>query len=50
MFKSNLPDTLVFMPKRVASGGTHLRNLRLGNTAPKKGRSDGELLATLCPI
>ena len=36
--------------KRVTSGGTHLRGLGLGNTAPKKCRGGVEPLATLCPI
>ena len=39
------------MLKRVASGGAHLRSLAPGlrtYTAPKKRRSGGEPLATLC--
>ena len=41
-FKSNLHYTRDITPKRVTSGGVHLRALALGNTAPKKHRSDGD--------
>ena len=34
----------------VTSGGVHLRDQREGNKAPKKRRSGGEPLATLCTI
>ena len=33
-----------------ACSEVHLHGLTLGNTAPKKHRSGGEPLATLCPI
>ena len=47
---SNLRYTCCITPKRVTSGWAHLRGLRLGNPAPKKDRSAGETLATLCSI
>ena len=46
--KSNLHYTRGITPKRVTSGGAHLRGLAPGLTAPKKRRSGGEPLATLC--
>ena len=50
--KSNLHYTRFISPKRVTSGGAHLRGLApvRYNTAPKKRRSGGEPLATLCPV
>ena len=48
--KSNLYYTHDITPKRVTRGGIHLRYLAQGNAAPKKLRSDGEPLTTLCPI
>ena len=41
--KKNLHYTRCISPKRVTSSGVHL--MRLGNTAPKKHRSDGESFA-----
>ena len=46
--KSNRYYTRGITPKHVTSGGAHPRSLAPGNTAPKKRRSDGEPLATLC--
>ena len=48
--KSNLHYARGITPKRVTSGGAHLRGLAPGNTSPKKCRSGAEPLATLCPI
>ena len=46
--KSNLHYTRGITPKRVTSSGAHLCDLAPGYTAPKKRRSGGEPLATLC--
>ena len=48
--KPTVHYTRDILPKRVTSGGTHLRGLALGYIPPKKHRSGGEPFATLRPI
>ena len=48
--KSKLHYTRGITPKRVTSGGVHLRGLAPAQHSSKKNRSGGELLVTLCPI
>ena len=46
--KSHLHYTRGSTPKRVTSGGAHLRGLAPGLHAPKESRSGVEPFATLC--